>query len=114
MAYSVSSKFEKIKEKEGSTITTSYTDLGSPLENKARLVGIYSTVDEEIYISFDGTNNHIRLKETSDERTYDLAANKIRPDGFFMKKGTQIQVRIVGTTIPTSGSVWIELVYGEE
>lgn len=114
MTFGVNAKFEPIKEKNGTTITTSYTDVGTSLLNKARIVGIFSTVNEEIYISFDQENDHIRLKVTNDERIYGLATNKIRPDGFFLKKGTQIQTKLVGTTTPTTGSVWVELVYGEQ
>ncbi len=108
MAYGRRVVFESIREEAFGGIAANYTALGAILGDNARIVGFSNSTDAEIYISFDGINNHIRLAANSFQ-LYDFTANKTRDDGFFLPNRTQIyQQRVAGA--PTSGSLWATVV----
>lgn len=111
MAFGTKVEFDAIREKSASIITTSYTSLGVPFYANVRLLSINNTMDQEIYISYDGITNHLRMPSNS-FKLFDLSANKIRDDGLFLSVGTQIYVKFVNATT-INGSVWAEVMYAE-
>lgn len=111
MAYGTRIAWDAIREKDASSITGSYTTLGTALADNARLLGISNSAAQEIYISFDGSTNHLRLSGNS-FKVFDISTNKIRDDGLFIPVGTQLYVKWVGTTTMT-GAVWAEVAYAE-
>lgn len=111
MAFGTRVIFEALREKDFGDITGSYTPLGIPIVEHVRLLGISSSLNQEIYISFDGTTDHLRVSQNS-FKLFDLSANKVRDDGLFMEVGTQIYVKYVGTP-GVSGTVWVEIMAAE-
>ena len=111
MAFGTRVIFDAVREKDAATITISYTPLGTPFTDNVRLIDINNSMDQEIYISFDGTTDHLRMAQNS-FKLFDLSSDKIRDDGLFLSVGTQLYIRFVGTTT-SSGSVWAEVMYGE-
>lgn len=111
MAFGTRVIFDAVRELDSTSITTNYATLGVPLTEHVRLISISNSADEEIYISFDGTTDHLRLAQNS-FKLLDLSANKVRDDGLFISVGTQIYVKFVSTTT-TSGTVWVEIMSAE-
>ena len=103
MAYGTRVKFADVRELDFGDISSSYAALGTPLAEHVRLLRIVSTFDEHIYISFNGSDDHIRLANGS-FILLDLSSNRVRDDGLFLPVGTQLYVKSVGSD-PTSGSI---------
>lgn len=111
MAYGTKVQFEPIRELASESIGVNYTPIGGALIDHARLVRIVSTLNTEVYISIDGSTNHIRMANNSFFLT-DLTTNKVQNDGLFLSVGTVFHVKRVSAA-PSSGSVWIEVLYAE-
>ena len=108
MAYGRKVEFEAVREVAFGGIGAAYAALGAITADNARMLGITNTTDAEVYISFDGVTNHLRVAAGS-FKLYDLTANKVRDDGYFLANRTQIyQMRVAGA--PTSGALWAEVI----
>lgn len=110
MAFGTKVEFEAIRELDFGDISGTYAPLGLPLTNHTRLIIFSNSMNEELYISFDGTTDQLRIANNS-FKLLDLSSNKVRDDGLFIASGTQIYVKEVSSS-PTSGSVWVEVMYG--
>ena len=108
MAYGRRVDFEAVREVAFGGIGAAYAALGTALTDNARIISITNATDAEIYISFDGTTDHLRLSAGS-FKLLDLTTNKVRDDGYFLARGTIIYQRRVGAA-PTTGSAWVEIV----
>jgi hypothetical protein len=111
MAFGTQVTFDSIREKAAGDISSSYVAIGTPISDYVRIITISNSTDQEVYISFNGTDNHLRLAQNS-FKLLDLSANKIREDGLFLAVGTQLYVKYVSTTT-SSGDVWVEVMYAE-
>lgn len=108
MAYGRRVRFEAVREVAFGGIGAAYAALGAALTDNARIIALTNTTDAEVYISFDGVTNHLRLAAGS-FKLLDLTTNKVRDDGYFLPTGTQIfQMRVAGA--PTSGAFWAEII----
>lgn len=108
MAYGRRVQFEAVREVAFGGIGAAYAALGPALTDNARLIGITNTTDAEVYISFDGVIPHLRVA-SGGFKLYDLTANKVRDDGYFLSTGTVIsQRRVAGA--PTTGDLWAEVI----
>jgi len=112
MAFGKRAEFDKLRELSFGSITTNYLALGIRLNVKPRIIGLNNGTNEAIYISFDGDDNHLKLAANS-YKIFDISANKIRNNGFFIGKRKIIYVKYA-STLATSGSVWAEIVHGAE
>lgn len=93
-----------------SSISGSYVALGSPFEHIARLICITNNTDGDIFFSTDGTNDKLFVARNS-FKLFDLTTNRAQDDTFFVFiKGTQFYVR--RSSVPTQGSVYLEVIYG--
>lgn len=111
MAFGTRVAFDAVRELAFGSISGTYAALGTPTSDNARLLSISNSTNADVYISFDGTTNHLRLVANS-FKLFDLSANKIRDDGLFIAIGTQIYVRQVSGA-PTNGAVWAEIMSAE-
>lgn len=109
MVYGIRALFDPIRELSFGSIAVDYTQIGTDLSNPARLVSISNSTNVEVYISLDGTTNHIRMAPTS-FILFDFTSNKVRDDGLFISEGTGFYVKRVSGA-PASGAVWVEIVY---
>lgn len=110
MAYGRRVEFEAVREVAFGGIGAGYAALGTAVSDNVRMISISNATNADVYISFDGTTNHIRLAANS-FKLFDFTANKVREDGFFLANQTTIyQKRVSGA--PTSGSLWVEVVVG--
>lgn len=111
MAYGTKVQFEPIRQIANGAIAESYSPIGTPFIDHCRLMRIVSTLNEEVYISIDGINDHIRMANNS-FFIMDFTTNKVQDDGLFLSVGTVIYVR-QADGIPMSGNVWIEVLYAD-
>lgn len=102
--------FEPIRELAFGSIGASYSAVGTLTVDYTRLVRFVNSTDVEVYISLDGSTNNIRLASGS-FMLLDFTTNQVDEAGFFVAKGTVFYVKRVSGA-PSSGSVWIEVVYG--
>ncbi len=109
MAYGTRAQFEAIREVAFGSIGANYAAIGTAITDHAREVRIVNGTDDEVYISIDGTTDHIRMAANS-FYVIDFSSNKIRDDGLFLPIGTIFsQKRVSGA--PTSGALWIEVLF---
>ena len=92
------------------SISSSYAAVGTALTEAARIVKFTNDTDQLVYISWDGTHNHVYLPAGA-FTLLDCTANLVRDDGFFIAVGTQFYAK-APATLPTSGNVVIEIYYG--
>lgn len=109
MAYGIKVSFEPVREVAAAGVGVNYAAVGTATTDFTRLVNVVNTTDAEVYISFDGVNNHIRLPINSFQ-LFDLTANQVNDSGLFIAKGTIFYAKRVAVA-PTTGSVWIEVMY---
>lgn len=108
MAYGRRVDFEAIREVAFGSVGAAYAAVGSALADNARIVGFNNGTNADIYVSFDGSTDHLRVAANS-FKLFDFTANKVREDGYFLANQTQIyQKRVSGA--PTSGTFWVEVV----
>lgn len=103
------SKFviEPLRELAFGSLTANYQNLGAVTTAKAVKVIVTNSCDEKVYISVDGTNNHMGMPGPS-SRVIDGSVDSYYSMGKFFEKGTQFEVKHAGTA-PTEGDVMIEV-----
>ena len=111
MAFGTRVVFEEVKEKAFGDISATYTVLGTPTSNHVRVITFQNSTDQNIYISFDGVTDQLKVSSNS-FKLFDLSSNKIRDDGLFIGVSTQIYVRYE-SVLGTVGSVWVEVLAAE-
>lgn len=106
--------FETLREATPAQIGVAYAAVGTALANACRLLNIQNASDGDIYISFDGTNNHIHLGAVSTgnaaQRQYNFQENAIDGQTYLLAKGTTIYAKD-GASAPANGNLIIEVVY---
>lgn len=110
MAFGTKAVFDAVREVAFGSIGASYAALGGVTTDQARIITFQNSTNEDVYISLNGSSNQIRLA-ANNCRAFDFTANEVTPDGLFIPKGTQFYIKYVSAG-PTSGAVWIEVVYG--
>lgn len=108
MAFGTRAVLDSVREVAFGSISGSYIVIGTPLTDHARMIRIVNSTDVQVYVSYDGVNNNLRLAANS-YILFDFSTNKIRDDGLFVSIGTQFYVKQVSGA-PGSGAVWVEVV----
>lgn len=112
MAYGTRVAFEAVREVAFGGIGAAYAAIGTGTLDHTRLFTIHNTTDKDIYLSFDGVVNFLRIAAGS-ARVFDLTTNKVRDDGYFLVKNTIFYQKRTEMGAPTLGRVWIEVMYAE-
>lgn len=110
MAFGTRAAFDPIREIAFGSISGTYAAIGSGLTQHARIVKITNGTNAPMYISTDGVNDEDKIPANGFV-LYDFSTNRIRDDGLFIPIGTIFYVK--QDTAPTSGSVWVTVIYGE-
>ncbi len=111
MAYGTRVAYEAVREVAAASVGATYTAIGNPIGDHARIVRIVSTLNADVYISIDGITNHIRVASSSFV-LYDFSTNKVQDDGLFLSVGTTFYVKQVSGAAAT-GSLWIEVIFAQ-
>jgi hypothetical protein len=110
MSWSQIVQFEPVRSILWSSITNSYTNLGTRTLYPARAICITNDTDGSMYFTNDSVNDKLYLPKNS-FKLFDLSTNKGGPDGIWcLQQNTQIMVRYA--VAPTEGLVTLELLYG--
>lgn len=83
---------EVLRSRDSATFTGSYQTLGTPLVNPCRLVKIVNDSDQDILISWDGTNDHDYVPAQS-FALYDFTTNKSGDTPLSVSAQTQFYVQ---------------------
>lgn len=110
MGYGIRVKFDPIREIAFGSISGTYAPVGGVTTDFVRIISLNNGTNQDLYMSFNGVNDHLRLAPSS-FKLFDLTANQIPRDGFFLAKNLQIYVKQV-TAPPTAGALWIEIISG--
>lgn len=96
-------KNEALREVAFGSINATYTALGTALEHDAFTVSLFNDTNANIYVSVDGSTDHIKVAAQTG-RVFDYKTNDM-----FRKKETQFYIKY--QTGPGQGSFWIEVEY---
>lgn len=110
MAFGTRAAFDDLRELAFGSISGTYAAIGTALTDHARIVKITNGTNAPMYISTDGVNNEDKIPPNGFV-LYDFSTNRIRDDGLFIPIGTIFYVK--QDTAPTTGSVWVTVIYGE-
>lgn len=111
MGYGRKLLFEPIRSSAYSAIGSSYTAIGNPFDNQIRLFIINNDTDAPVFISFDGTNDHIFVPSFG-HIVLDIAGNRVTEGGFFLSKRCDVfQKKADASLSPTTGSLYISAGY---
>lgn len=92
------------------SISANYAAVGSSISFPTRIVCFVNNTDGDMFFSDDGTNNKIFVAKGS-FKLLDLTSNRDNYDSYIaFRAGTQFYVK--QSTAPTTGSVYIEIIYG--
>lgn len=104
--------FDTLRSLAFGSISGTYAAVGTDLTVEARIVCFTNKTQGDVIFSTDSTNANGQIFVPAGSfKLYDLTANLVpgKDDNFVLAKGTQFYVKQV--TAPTSGAVYIELVY---
>lgn len=93
------------------SITNTFQVLGSAFSHTGRIMCITNNTDGDMIFSIDGVNNQLFIPRNT-FKLFDLVTNKECLDQtYVLIKGTQFYVKYA--TVPTTGAVYLEVVYGQ-
>ena len=94
------------------TVGATFTAVGAPLSFQARIICFTNTTNEDLIFSMDGVHDQLIVPAGS-FKLFDVTTNHrpVNQDDFCFANGTQWYVRY--NVAPTSGSVYIEVVYAQ-
>ena len=110
MPFSIAFRADPVRVKAAGSISSSYSQVGTSLNNGARQLLVQNLTDATLMFSFDGVNDHFPLLANS-YIIIDVTTNKVTNDGWFITKNTRMNVKRIGT--PTTGSVYISVFFGQ-
>lgn len=108
MAFGTKVQFDAVRELAFGSISGSYSAIGTALTDHARIATFNNSTNVDVYISLDGSTNHIRLA-SGGFAIFDFTANEVMQDGMFINVGTIFYCK-AQSSLPSSGTVWIEVV----
>ena len=109
MPFGTKVNFEPVRELGFASIGASFTAVGTATLDHSRIVSFTNGTNADVYVSFDGVNNHLRVAANS-FKLFDFTSNEVQVDGFFIAIGTIFQVK-QQSVAPTSGTFWIEVAF---
>lgn len=93
------------------SISGSYAAVGSAISQPARLVCFTNNTDADMFFSDDGSNDKIFVAKGA-FKLFDITTNRDAYDSYMaLRAGTQFYVK--QSAAPSTGSVYIEVIYGE-
>ncbi len=103
--------FEAAKGDDHTGAGASYVALGTETTNPVYALIISSTYDTSVFLSIDGTNNHIFVPPTTME-PINLGGNKEGTGKFVLPAGTQFYLIQGPDGAPTTGDLFISFLIG--
>lgn len=112
-AYSLLLQWDNLRLLNYAFMDTTYIGIGSALSNPVRIIALYNSTDQDLFISTDGINDKIIIPAQS-QRIYDIAANKSTQGGcLFLAAGQRLYARYPDVE-PTQGNIYFESAFGSD
>lgn len=94
-------------------VGATFAPVGTPFAFPARIICFTNTTTEDLIFSMDGSTDQLIVPAGS-FKLFDITTNHrpVNQDDFCFSNGTQWYVRYA-SAVPTSGSVYIEVVYAQ-
>lgn len=92
------------------SISGTYSGIGTPLNFPARIIMFQNNTDADLFISWDGINNH-QFVASQSFTLLDVSTNKVSDQGWYVTAGQRFYVKEISTS-PTLGSVYLTVFYG--
>lgn len=106
-------RYETLRSILYSSISSSYTAIGTPFANPVRILKVTNLTNQNMLISLNGIDNHDVLPDNG-FFLYDYASNKANVAGLLEQPlGDQIYVK-AESTLPTQGNVYVTVVYASQ
>lgn len=103
-------QFDTLRSLAFGSISGSYAAVGSALLYPARLLVITNQTNGDLFVSTDASHDMLFLVQNT-FKLFDLTTNRLNVDQMFViPAGTQFYVK--QSSAPSSGSVYIEVLYG--
>lgn len=105
--------FEQIRVLASGGTSASYAEVGGPLLNPCKMLIINNQMDGDLMMSFDGVTDHLYI-QAGQGMVLDFSSDKEGPsEKFSLSEGTTIWVRQFGLVDPTTGDIFVSVVYGK-
>ena len=103
-------KLEPLRSLAFGSISGTYAEVGTSFANPISLICITNNTAGDMLLSTDAVDDHLFIAAGS-FKLFDIATNarRVNTDDFVFPVGTQFYVKQL--TAPTSGSVYIEVLY---
>lgn len=109
MPYNINAVFDPLRSLANGSIMSTYTAVGSAFGHPPRIVMFQNLTDQQMTFSTDGVTDHLTLPSNG-QLVIDFSTNQANSLGFFLSKNTTIYVKY--NSAPSSGSVYVTVVYG--
>ena len=111
MSLSIKLEVEPVRSLGFASIAAGYIGVGTSISNPARMLLMQNFTNANLMFSFNGIDDHIPLISYS-YLILDISSNKNTDGGFFLAEGERLYVKQMD--VPTSGSVYLTVFYGED
>jgi hypothetical protein len=108
MVLSSAAQFDTIRSAGFASIGATYATIGTALTAPAVILVFKNATNGDVFVSTDGTNNHLLLPSNS-FNVFDIRTNNMNLLDYVFQVGTQFYVKD-GPTASTSGTYYIEAV----
>ncbi len=103
-------RYEPLRSLAHGSILGTYVGVGAPFANPVRMLMIDNLSDSDLYVSFDGINDHTIVAANSG-KVLDYASNRMAPaDHLEQSVGERVYVKVLAV-LPTDGGVFVSVIY---
>lgn len=112
MSFTNKAKVDVLRTLAFGSIGATFTAVGTPFSYQARIICFTNTTNEDVIFSMDGSTDQLIVPAGS-FKLFDVTTNHrpVNQDDFCFANGTQWYVKYAAG--PTSGAVYIEVVYAQ-
>lgn len=103
-------RFETLRSIAFGAISGTYAAVGTAFVHSARVIAIDNTSDADLFLSFDGINNHLIVISHSG-KIIDFSSNRTEPVGVLEIPANTIVYVKQTSGAPTLGSVYVTSMY---
>jgi len=108
-------RYEPVRSLAFGAITAAYVGVGATFANPVRILMIDNLSDTDLYVSFDGINDHTIVAAHSG-KVLDYASNRMAPaDHLEQSVGERVYVKVINALpLPTVGGVFVSVIYAAQ
>lgn len=105
----IKAKNEALRTYDTSGGDSTFQAIGDPLQQPARMIKFKNDSDEDVTISYNGTDDHDIIL-AGDREIEDLCTNRTIDEGMYRKQGTQIYASSAAGT----GNFYVVVIYTDK